>query len=49
MGAVKERAEREQIGKQCKKSLRHETRHLSTGKFDVQFEPKILELGLAMD
>ena len=36
MGAVKKRAEREKIGKQCQKSLQHETRHLSTGKFDVQ-------------
>ena len=36
MGAVEKRAEREKIGKQCQKSLQHETRHLSTGKFDVQ-------------
>ena len=46
MRAVKKRAEREQNGKQCKKSLRQETRHLSIGKCDVQINPKILEPGL---
>ena len=45
MGTVAKRAEREQISKQCKKILQHGTRHLSTGKFDVQINPKNIGTG----